>query len=131
MDFEGLKTFFIQNWQLLASALLFIFAFIIGIVRSKKKGYSFSDILLGLIAEHLPEWISTAEDNGGTGEQKKVSVLNCALNYASRTLGRKLSEEETSFLITQASDQIEKILEAPQKKPEEKKVEVKKNVKYR
>ena len=131
MDFEVLKTFFIQNWQLLASAVLFIFAFIIGIVRGKKKGYSFSDILLGLIAEHLPEWINVAEDDGGTAEQKKVSVLNNALNYASKTLGRKLSEEETSFVITQASDQIEKILETPQKKKEINKVEVKKNVKYR
>ena len=131
MDFETLKTFFIQNWQLLASALLFIFAFIIGIVRGKKKGYSFSDILLGLIAEHLPEWINLAEDEGGTAEQKKVLALNCALNYASRTLGRKLSEEETSFLITHASDQIEKILETPQKKQEVKKVEVKKNARYR
>lgn len=128
---DELKQFFIQNWQLLASALLFIFAFIIGIIRSKKKGYSFSDILLGLIAEHLPEWISLAEKDGGTGEQKKVLVLNSALNYASRTLGRKLSEEETSFVITQASEQIEKILEAPQKKPEVKKVEVKKNAHYR
>lgn len=128
---DELKQFFIQNWQLLASALLFIFAFIIGIIRSKKKGYSFSDILLGLIAEHLPEWVSSAESDGGTGEQKKVSVLNNALNYASRTLGRRLSEEETSFVITQASEQIEKILEAPQKKPEAKKVEVKKNARYR
>lgn len=128
---DELKQFFIQNWQLLASALLFIFAFIIGIIRSKKKGYSFSDILLGLIAEHLPEWIKSAEFDGGTGEQKKVTVLNNALNYASRTLGRRLSEEETSFVITQASEQIEKILEAPQKKEQNKKVEVKKNVKYR
>ena len=128
---DEIKQFFIQNWQLLASAILFIFAFIIGIIRSKKKGYSFSDILLGLIAEHLPEWIKTAEVDGGTSEQKKVSVLNHALNFASRTLGRKLSEEETSFVITQASEQIESILETPQKKPEVKKVEVKKNAKYR
>lgn len=129
---DEIKQFFIQNWQLLASAILFIFAFIIGIIRSKKKGYSFSDILLGLIAEHLPEWIKTAEVDGGTAEQKKVSVLNHALNFASRTLGRKLSEDETSFVITQASEQIESILETPQKKPEVKKVEVKKNgIKYR
>lgn len=128
---DEIKQFFIQNWQLLASAILFIFAFIIGIIRSKKKGYSFSDILLGLIAEHLPDWIKGAEDDGGSGEQKKVQVLNTALNYASRTLGRKLSEEETSFVITQTSEQIEKILGTPQKKPEEKKVEVKKNARYR
>ena len=128
---DELKKFFIQNWQLLASVLLFIVAFIVGLVTKKKKGYTFSDILLGLIAEQLPEWISLAESAGGTGEQKKVAVLNDALNYASKTLGRKLSEEETSFIIAQASEQIEKILGTPQKKEEPKKVEVKKNVKYR
>ena len=128
---EELKKFLIQNWQLLASALLFIVSFIIGLVARRKKGYTFSDILLGLIAEQLPMWISLAETAGGTGEQKKVAVLNDALNYASKTLGRKLSEEETSFIIAQASEQIEKILGTPQKKEEPKKVEVRKNVKYR
>ena len=128
---DELKQFLIQNWQLLASALLFIVSFIIGLITRRKKGYTFSDILLGLIAEQLPQWISLAEASGGTGEQKKVAVLNNALNYASKTLGRKLSEEETSFLISQASEQIEKILGTPQKKEEPKKVEVKKNAKYR
>ena len=128
---EELKTFLIQNWQLLASALLFIVSFVIGLVTRRKKGYTFSDILLGLIAEQLPMWISLAESAGGTGEQKKVAVLNDALNYASKTLGRKLSEEETSFIIAQASEQIEKILGTPQKKEDPKKVEVKKNAKYR
>ena len=128
---EELKTFLIQNWQLLASALLFIFSFVIGLITRRKKGYTFSDILLGLIAEQLPMWISLAESAGGTGEQKKVQVLNNALNYASKTLGRKLSEEETSFIIAQASEQIEKILGTPQKKEQPKKVEVKKNAKYR
>ena len=122
---EEVKQFFIHNWQLIASAILFIVATIIGIISKRKKGYTFSDILLGLIAEQLPNWISLAEVSGGTGEQKKVDVLNKALNYASTTLGRKLSEEETSFIVTQASTQIEKILGTPQKKAE--KVEVKKN----
>ena len=127
---EEVKTFFIQNWQLIASALLFIVSFIIGLVVRRKKGYTFSDILLGLIAEQLPMWISLAESAGGTGEQKKVNVLNNALNYASKTLGRKLSEEETSFIVTHASTLIEKILETPEKK--EAKAEVKKNgAKYR
>lgn len=128
---DELKQFIIQNWQLLASASLFIVSFIIGIITKRKKGYTFSDILLGLIAEQLPMWISLAESAGGTGEQKKVLVLNDALNYASKTLGRKLSEEETSFIIARASEQIEKILGTPQKKEQPKITEVKKNVKYR
>lgn len=126
-----LKVFFIQNWQLIASALLFVVSFIIGLFSKLKKGVTFSDVIRGLIAEQLPHWISLAEAHGGTGEQKKVQVLNDALNYASKTLGRKLSEAETSFIVQQASDLIEKILSTPQKK-EEKKEEVKKNgTKYR
>lgn len=126
-----LKVFFIQNWQLIASALLFVISFIIGLFSKIRKGVTFSDVIRGLIAEQLPHWISLAEAHGGTGEQKKVQVLNDALNYASKTLGRRLSEAETSFIVQQASDLIEKILSTPQKK-EEKKEEVKKNgTKYR
>ena len=125
-----LKVFLIENWQLIASACLFVVSFVIGLVSKLKKGYTFSDILLGLISEQLPQWISLAEVKGGTGEQKKVQVLNEALNYASKTLGRKLSDEEVSFIVTQASEQIEKILGTPQKKEAEKQ-EVKKNAKYR
>lgn len=128
---HDLKVFFIQNWQLIASALLFVISFIIGLFSKLKKGVTFSDVIRGLIAEQLPQWISLAEAHGGTGEQKKVQVLNDALNYASKTLGRKLSEAETSFIVQQASDLIEKILSTPQKK-EDKKEEVKKNgTKYR
>ena len=116
MDLQELKAFFIQNWQLIASACLFIFSFIIGLITRRKKGYTFSDILLGLISEQLPQWISLAEATGNSGEQKKVQVLNSALNFASKTLGRKLSEEETSIIIANASEQIEKILGTPQKK---------------
>ena len=131
MDLAELKEFFVKNWQLIASALLFVVSFIIGLIAKRKKGYTFSDILLGLISEQLPQWIKLAEASGGTGEQKKVQVLNDALNYASKTLGRKLSEEETSFLIANASQQIENILGTPQKKEGPKQTEVKKKSKYR
>ena len=124
---DELKHFLITNWQLIASAVLFIVSFIIGLITRRKKGYTFSDILLGLIAEQLPQWISLAEASGNTGEQKKVEVLNSALNYASKTLGRKLSEEETSFIIANASEQIEKILGTPQKKEAPVKIEPKKS----
>ena len=131
MDLSEIKAFLVQNWQLIASALLFIISFIIGLITKRKKGYTFSDILLGLIAEQLPKWISLAEASGGTGEQKKVQVLNDALNYASKTLGRKLSEEETSIIIANASEQIEKILGTPQKKEDPKQPQANKKTKYR
>ena len=127
---EEVKQFIIENWKLLASTLLFLIAFVVGLVRGKKKGYSLSDILMGMLVEQLPHWISMAEAVGGTGEQKKVQVLNNALNYTARALGRKLTEEETSLIIAKSSEAIEKILNTPQKKEVEK-VEVKKNAKYR
>jgi len=125
-----LKIFFFQNWKEICAVILFIVSFVIGLFSKMKKGVSFSDVIRGLIAEQLPKWISEAEAHGGTGEQKKVQVLNDALNYACKTLGRKLSEAETSFIVQQASDLIEKILSTPQKK-EDQKEEVKKNAKYR
>ena len=131
-DEKELKQFLIDNWKEIATALLFLLSVIAAFIRGRKKGYSFSDVLLGLISEHLPEWINKAEDEGGTGDQKKVTVLNSVLNFASKTLGRKLSEEETSFLVTKASELIEQVLGTPQKKEGEKKMEVKKNgAKYR
>ena len=115
MDLQELKEFIIKNWQMIASVLLFIVSFIIGVVTKKKKGYTFSDILLGLIAEQLPIMIKSAENffGNGNGEQKKVMVLNDALNFASKTLGRKLSEEEISFIVTNVSKQIEAIGATP------------------
>lgn len=129
---QELKEFFIHNWQLIASAVLFIVSFIIGLITRRKKGYTFSDIIIGLISEQLPEWIKLAEASGGSGEQKKVSVLNSALNYASKTLGRNLSEEESSFIIAQASRLIENILATPQTKQSQKEItELNKKSKYR
>lgn len=133
MNLSELKQFIINNWQLIASACLFIVSFIIGIITKRKKGYTFSDILLGLIAEQLPTMIKSAENffGAGNGEQKKVMVLNDALNFASKTLGRKLSEEETSFIITNVSEQIEKILGTPSKKEDPKENKPAKKSKYR
>lgn len=129
---DEIKQFILDNWKFVAEIILFVAVSIIAIIKGRKKGYSFADVLLGLISEKLPEWIKKSETEGGTGEQKKVGVINAALNFASKILGRKLSEEETSFLVTKSSELIENILSTPQKKEEEKKMEVKKNgAKYR
>ena len=128
---EEIKQFILENWKSILSIALFLCSFIFALITRRKKGYSFSDILLGLVSEQLPEWIKIAEATGGTGEQKKVAVLNNALNYASKTLGRKLSEEETSFIIANASALIENILGTPQKKDGPQEVEAKKKSKYR
>ena len=119
---EELKEFIIKNWQLLASALLFIIATIIGIIRMKKKGMTFQEIMSGILMEQMPLWVSMAETSGGSGDQKKVFVLNKALNYCASKLGRQLSQEESDLIIAYASEKIETILATPQKKGVAKKV---------
>ena len=61
---EELKQFFIHNWQLVVSAVFFIISFIVGLITRRKKGYTFQDIMLGLIAEQAPMWVSLAEAAG-------------------------------------------------------------------
>lgn len=117
-----LKAFLIQNWQLLASGCLFIVATVIGIIRMKKKGMTFQEIMAGILMEQLPLYVSMAETSGGSGEQKRVFVLNKALNYCASKLGRQLSQEESDMIIAYASEKIEAILATPQKKGVAKKV---------
>lgn len=119
---EEFKEFLIKNWQLLASAVLFIIATVIGIIRMKKKGMTFQEIMSGILMEQMPLWVSMAETAGGTGDQKKVFVLNKALNYCASKLGRQLSQDESDMIIAYASEKIESILATPQKKGVAKKV---------
>jgi hypothetical protein len=113
---EEFKEFLINYWQFLASGVLFIIATVIGIVRMKKKGMTFQEILSGILMEQIPLWISMSETTGGSGEQKKVAVLNKALNYCSSKLGRQLSETESQMIISYVSEKIETVLATPQKK---------------
>ena len=138
MDFQiiwNMIVEFLIKWGPLIDVLLgiivFIGTFILIVVKLKRRGLSFSDIIMALLTKEIPAWIRKAEKEGGTSEQKKVSVLNTALNYVSKKLGRKLNEEESSLVITQASDSLEDVLDTPQKKDSENQKEGKKNARYR
>ena len=122
MDLAELKKFLIQNWQLIASAILFIVATVIGIIRMKKKGMTFQEILSGILMEQIPLFVSMAETKGGTGEEKRVWVLNKALNYASSKIGRPLTQTESDMIISYVTEKIESVLATPQKKGVAKKV---------
>lgn len=115
---EEFKNWLLQNWSLLSSVLLFIVAAIISLIRSKDKKATFLELVNGLILEQLPSWISEAEAIGGKGESKRVYVLNKALNYSAKKLGRNLTQEESDTLIAYSSENIESILLTPQKKAE-------------
>ena len=113
---EELKEFFIHNWQLIASGTLFILATVISIIRAKKKGLTFMQIMSGLLLEQLPLWIDMAEATKEGGEQKRVQVLNKALNYCAKKLGRSLTQEESDYVISYVTEKVEAILTTPQKK---------------
>lgn len=113
---ENISNFVVENWKLIAAAIIFMFFAAVAIISGKKKGLSFAEIISGIISEQLPHWITAAEKDGGTGEHKKVQVLNEAVNYAAKKMGRKLTEEETSLIVAKASEYIESILSTPQKK---------------
>ena len=113
---EEVKNFLLQNWQFILTAALLIATFIIALIKGLKKGLSISDILLGYLLDQVPMCINTAEGTGMTGEEKRVQVLNNALTYAAKQLGRKLNEQEAALIVAHVSTKIEEILSTPQKK---------------
>lgn len=113
---KEIGTFAAAHWEQIASVVLFVAAFIIGCARKAKKGYTFLEVVTGMIVEMAPEWIKQAEDKGGTGEQKKVYVLNAAVSAAAKAIGRALTDSEVSAVVAKMSQVVEGILETPQKK---------------
>lgn len=118
---EELRIWLLQNWSLLSSVVLFILAAIVSLIRGKKKGATLPELVSGLLLEQLPMWISLSESIGGKGESKRVYVLNEALSYCSKKLGRTLTQDESDYIISYLSEQIEKILATPQKAENRKK----------
>ena len=113
-----MKEFILQNWKILAAAVLTVISSIISaVVIIKKSGgkVSWWDAIKAVILEKIPSYVAIVEVDGH-GEEKRNTVLNMALKEASEMLGRRLSNEETELIIALASKQIEKVLAAPQKK---------------
>ena len=118
---EEFKTFLLANWQIIASILLFVVALTLSLIKGTKKGLSITDILLGFVLDQVPTWINQAELTNGTGEEKRIKVLNNALVLASKQLGRELTEQESSLIVSHVSTKIEEVLSTPQKKESQKK----------
>ena len=117
---EEFLLFLEKYWQVMLYALLFLVALIFAIVRGKKQGLSISDIILGFILDQVPAWINAAEDGHATGPEKRARVLNDALQFAAKQLGRDLTEQESSYIVSHVSVKIEEILSTPQKKEAQK-----------
>lgn len=102
--------------------VLFICLIISSIIIAKKSGgkVSFWDALKARILEQIPLWADLVEQNGN-GEAKKQKVLKLAVKEASQLLGRELTAEEINAVSILASEHLEAVLEAPQKKQDPKK----------
>ena len=117
---EQVINFLREYWKLILYILLFLVALIFAIVKGKKQGLSISDIILGFILDQVPAWINSAEDGHATGPEKRARVLDAALQFASKQLGRDLTEQESSYIVSHVSVKIEEILSTPQKKEAQK-----------
>lgn len=107
---------------ILGFVVLFICLIISSIIIAKKSGgkVSFWDALKARILEQIPFWADLVEQNGN-GEAKRQKVLKLAVKEASQLLGRELTAEETNAVAILASEHLEAVLEAPQKKQDPKK----------
>lgn len=118
---EEFLTFLRDYWQVMLYIILFLVALIFALIKGKKQGLSISDIILGFILDQVPAWINSAEDGHATGPEKRARVLDAALQFASKQLGRDLTEQESSYIVSHVSVKIEEILSTPQKKEAQKK----------
>ena len=105
-----------QNWYSLIVVALAIGAFLIALVKAmKSKGSNIFDTVKEALLESIPTWAVISEELA-SGEDKKANVIALGIALASKMLGRKLNADESSYFISFITEQLEKILTAPQKK---------------
>ena len=116
-----------ENWYSIIVVALAIGAFMIALIKAlKNKGSNVIDSIKEALLEAIPTWAVISEELA-SGEDKKANVIALGIALASKMLGRKLSADENTFFISFITDNLEKILTAPQKKL---KTVEKKKIKY-
>ncbi len=125
-----MKEFLIKNWYYIILAALAIAGFIVSLVLSLKrnKGNNIWDHVRAALMENIPFWAIISEGLG-SGEDKKNNVLTLGIALVNKMFGRKLSADENDYFVGFISEQLEKVLAAPQKKLQVAKNKV--NGKYR
>ena len=112
-----MKEFLLANWYYVIVAVLAVLSFAASLIISlKKKGSSnLVDSVKAALLENIPMWAILSEGLI-SGEDKKNNVLQLGIALASKLLGRNLTADENSYFVAFISEQLEKILSAPQKK---------------
>ena len=125
-----IKEFLLKNWYYIILAALAIAGFIVSLVLSLKrnKGNNIWDHVRAALMENIPFWAIISEGLG-SGEDKKNNVLTLGIALVNKMFGRKLTADENDYFVGFISEQLEKVLSAPQKKLQVAKNKV--NGKYR
>ena len=113
----SIKEFLLKNWYYIILAALAIAGFIVSLVLSLKrnKGNNIWDHVRAALMENIPFWAIISEGLG-SGEDKKNNVLTLGIALVNKMFGRKLSADENDYFVGFISEQLEKVLSAPQKK---------------
>ncbi len=110
-----MKEFLLNNWYYIVLAVLAVATFICSLVIKRKANNNFLDSVKAALLENIPTWAVFSEGLI-SGADKKNNVISLGIALVSKMLGRKLSAEENSYFVAFISEQLEKILSAPQKK---------------
>lgn len=125
-----MQEFLLKNWYYLILATIAVAGFIVSLVLSLKrnKNANVFDSVKEALLENIPFWAVLSEGLA-SGEAKKDNVLTLGIALVNKLFGRKLTADETAYFSSFISEQLEKVLSAPQKKLE--KAENDKKSKYR
>lgn len=118
-----MKDFLLKNWYYLILATVAVAGFVVSLVLSLKrnKGSNVFDSIKEALLENIPFW-SVLSEGLATGEAKKDNVLTLGIALVDKMLGRKMTADEISYFTAFISDNLEKVLSAPQKKLETAKI---------
>lgn len=112
-----MKDFLIKNWYYLILALIAIVGFITNLIiaRKKAKNPNLFDSIKAALLEQIPFWAVMSEGLV-SGADKKNNVITLGIALVRKLLGRDLSADENNYFVAFVSENLEKILTAPQKK---------------
>lgn len=112
-----MKDFLIKNWYYLILALIAIVGFITNLIiaRKKAKNPNLFDSIKAALLEQIPFWAVMSEGLV-SGSDKKNNVITLGIALVRKLLGRDLSADENNYFVAFVSENLEKILTAPQKK---------------
>lgn len=112
-----MKEFLLANWYYIVLAVVAVAGFVSSLCISlrKNKGANIFDSVKAALMENIPLWAIMSEGLS-SGVDKKNNVISLGIALASKLLGRNLTADENSFIASFISENLEKVLSAPQKK---------------